>query len=62
MEKASNAAPGAFEKGVYDYKDLLAQLQDQRSSWGVTASSRHCRQWRKRCTLAESVRIREARP
>ena len=32
-ETASGAAPGTFEKGVYDYKDLLAQVQDPTSGW-----------------------------
>jgi len=32
-EKASGAAPGTFEPGVYDYKDLLAQVQDPASGW-----------------------------
>ncbi|MFM8496027.1 MAG: glycoside hydrolase family 18 protein, partial [Planctomycetia bacterium] len=33
MERSSGAAPGTFEKGVYDYKDLLAQVQDPASGW-----------------------------
>ena len=33
LEKASGAAPGTFEAGVYDYKDLLAQLKDPASGW-----------------------------
>ncbi len=33
LEKASGAAPGTFEAGVYDYKDLLAQLKDPTSGW-----------------------------
>jgi chitinase len=33
LEKTSGAAPGTFEAGVYDYKDLLAQLQDPASGW-----------------------------
>ena len=33
METASGAAPGTFEKGVYDYKDLLAKVQDPSSGW-----------------------------
>jgi chitinase len=32
-EQSSGAAPGTFEKGVYDYKDLLAQVQDPSSGW-----------------------------
>ena len=32
-EAASGGAPGTFEKGVYDYKDLLAQVQDPDSGW-----------------------------
>jgi chitinase len=32
-EQASGAAPGTFEKGVYDYKDLLAQVQDPTRGW-----------------------------
>ena len=32
-EAASGAAPGTFEAGSYDYKDLLAQLQDPASGW-----------------------------
>jgi GH18 family chitinase len=27
LEKSTGAAPGTFEKGVYDYKDLVAQMQ-----------------------------------
>ena len=33
LETASGKAPGSFEAGVYDYKDLLAQLQDPNSGW-----------------------------
>jgi chitinase len=33
METSSGAAPGTFEKGVYDYKDLLSQVQDPSSGW-----------------------------
>jgi chitinase len=33
LEKASGGAPGTFETGVYDYKDLLAQVQDPASGW-----------------------------
>ena len=33
LEKAGGAAPGTFEAGVYDYKDLLAQLKDPTSGW-----------------------------
>jgi len=33
METSSGAAPGTFEKGVYDYKDLLAQVQDPSTGW-----------------------------
>jgi GH18 family chitinase len=32
-EAASGGAPGTFEKGVYDYKDLLAQVQDPNGGW-----------------------------
>ena len=32
-EAASGAAPGTFEAGVYDYKDLLAKVQDPASGW-----------------------------
>jgi GH18 family chitinase len=32
-EKAAGAAPGTFEAGVYDYKDLLRQVQDPASGW-----------------------------
>jgi len=32
-ESAGGAAPGTFEAGVYDYKDLLAQVQDPNSGW-----------------------------
>ena len=32
-EAASGTAPGSFEAGVYDYKDLLAQLQAPDSPW-----------------------------
>ncbi len=32
-EAASGGAPGTFETGVYDYKDLLAQVQDPNSGW-----------------------------
>ncbi len=30
---ASGAAPGTFEPGVYDYKDLLRQVKDPASGW-----------------------------
>ena len=33
LEPASGGAPGTFETGVYDYKDLLAQVQDPDSGW-----------------------------
>ncbi|MFM8597821.1 MAG: glycosyl hydrolase family 18 protein, partial [Mycobacterium sp.] len=33
LEGASGAAPGTFEAGVYDYKDLLRQVQDPNSGW-----------------------------
>ncbi|MCB1286526.1 MAG: glycoside hydrolase family 18 protein, partial [Mycobacterium sp.] len=33
LETTSGKAPGSFEAGVYDYKDLLAQLQDPTSGW-----------------------------
>jgi len=33
LETASGKAPGSFEAGVYDYKDLLAQVQDPASGW-----------------------------
>ena len=32
-ESTSGAAPGTFEKGVYDYKDLLGQVQDPANGW-----------------------------
>ena len=32
-EVASGAAPGTFEAGSYDYKDLLKQLQDPSKGW-----------------------------
>ena len=32
-ELGSGGAPGTFEQGVYDYKDLLAQVQDPNSGW-----------------------------
>ena len=32
-EGASGSAPGTFEAGVYDYKDLLRQVQDPASGW-----------------------------
>lgn len=32
-EGSSGAAPGTFEAGNYDYKDLLAQVQDPNSGW-----------------------------
>jgi chitinase len=32
-EAARGAAPGSFEAGNYDYKDLLAKLQDPASGW-----------------------------
>ncbi|NBQ41532.1 MAG: hypothetical protein EBU23_02900, partial [Mycobacteriaceae bacterium] len=33
LEGASGAAPGTFEAGVYDYKDLLRQVQDPNGGW-----------------------------
>ena len=33
LEKSSGAAAGTFEKGVYDYKDLVAQLQASAGGW-----------------------------
>lgn len=33
LETTTGAAPGSFEAGVYDYKDLLAQLKDPASGW-----------------------------
>jgi GH18 family chitinase len=33
LEPAGGGAPGTFETGVYDYKDLLAQVQDPDSGW-----------------------------
>jgi chitinase len=33
LETATGAAPGSFEAGNYDYKDLLAQLQDPAGGW-----------------------------
>jgi len=32
-EPASGAAPGSFEAGNYDYKDLLAKVQDPTAGW-----------------------------
>ena len=32
-ETTSGKAPGTFEAGVYDYKDLLRQVQDPTSGW-----------------------------
>jgi len=32
-EQSSGSAPGTFEAGVYDYKDLLRQVQDPASGW-----------------------------
>ena len=32
-EATGGAAPGTFEKGVYDYKDLLVQVQDPANGW-----------------------------
>lgn len=31
--EAAGPAPGSFEAGVYDYKDLLAKIQDPGSAW-----------------------------
>jgi GH18 family chitinase len=33
LAPASGSAPGTFEAGVYDYKDLLAALKDPASGW-----------------------------
>ncbi|MFM8892603.1 MAG: glycoside hydrolase family 18 protein, partial [Planctomycetia bacterium] len=33
LEKAAGPAPGTFEKGVYDYKDLLGKVQDPAQGW-----------------------------
>ena len=33
LEGSAGGAPGTFEKGVYDYKDLLAQVQDPAAGW-----------------------------
>ena len=35
LEASSGAAPGTFEKGVYDYKDLVAQVQASAGAWKV---------------------------
>ena len=35
LEASSGAAPGTFEKGVYDYKDLVAQVQASAGGWKV---------------------------
>ena len=32
-EPSAGGAPGTFEKGVYDYKDLLRQVQDPAAGW-----------------------------
>jgi len=32
-ERASGAAPGSFEAGNYDYKDLLTKVQDPAAGW-----------------------------
>jgi chitinase len=32
-ERAGGAAPGTFDAGVYDYKDLLRRLQDPAGGW-----------------------------
>jgi chitinase len=32
-ERSAGGAPGTFEKGVYDYKDLLRQVQDPAAGW-----------------------------
>ena len=34
-ETASGKAPGTFEAGVYDYKDLLGQVQNPTSGWKI---------------------------
>ncbi len=33
LEKSSGAAAGTFEKGVYDYKDLVAQVRASAGAW-----------------------------
>lgn len=33
LEASTGAAPGTFEKGVYDYKDLVVQLQASAGGW-----------------------------
>lgn len=33
LEKSSGAAMGTFEKGVYDYKDLVTQMQSSAGDW-----------------------------
>jgi chitinase len=33
QEKATGPAPGTFEKGMYDYKDMLAQVQNPAGGW-----------------------------
>jgi hypothetical protein len=33
LQPATGAAPGTFEAGVYDYKDLLAQVQNPGGGW-----------------------------
>ncbi len=35
LEGSSGAAPGSFEKGVYDYKDLVAQVQASAGGWKI---------------------------
>lgn len=35
LEGSSGAAPGTFEKGVYDYKDLVAQVQASAGAWKI---------------------------
>ena len=35
LEKSSGAAAGTFEKGVYDYKDLVAQMQVSAGAWKI---------------------------
>ena len=35
LEKSSAAAAGTFEKGVYDYKDLVAQMQVSAGAWKI---------------------------
>ncbi len=34
-ERSSGAAPGSFEAGNYDYKDILQQVQDPSAGWKI---------------------------